>query len=77
MRLQVFFFKQDLAMKYPRAPDDVGSKYPVWKNQELANQNNRKRHIDGIATEGKNAGGNQCIGMVSINANPEALPKRN
>ena len=43
--------------------------------KEFSNQYNRKGHINGIATESKNAVRYESIGMVSVNADSKALPK--
>jgi hypothetical protein len=40
-------------------------------------QDNRKGHINGIATESKNAVGYEFVGMISVNADSKALPKGN
>src|SRR5262245_20129705 len=53
------------------------SKLSIWEDEEFSNQYNRKGHINGIATESKNAVGYETVGMVSVNADSKALPKGN
>jgi hypothetical protein len=43
----------------------------------LANQDNGKCHINGIAAESKNATRYKTVGTVRVNADTKALPKRN
>ena len=44
-------------------------------NQKLANEDRYKRHIDGIAAKGKNAVHDELVGMIGVDADPEALPE--
>jgi hypothetical protein len=43
----------------------------------LAEQDDRKCHINGIAAESKNAARDEFVGMLVIDAHPKTLPKRN
>src|SRR5262249_6918147 len=74
---QIFFFAQDLAVEQPYGRAQINQSYPIWEDEEFSYQYNRKGHINGIATESKNAVGYESIGMVSVNANSKALPKGN
>src|SRR5947209_675181 len=73
MPAQIFFLAQDLTVEQPRGRAEINQSYPIWKDEEFPNQNNRKGHINGITTESKNAVGYESVGMVSVNANSKAL----
>ena len=77
MLAQIFFFAQDLTVEKPCGCAQINQTYPIWKDEEFSNQYNRKGHINGIATESKNAVRYESIGMVSVNADSKALPKGN
>jgi hypothetical protein len=77
MPAQIFFFAQDLTVEQPCGRDQINQTYPIWEDEEFSNQDNRKGHINGIATESKNAVGYESVGMVSVNAHSKALPKGN
>jgi hypothetical protein len=55
MPLQIFFFAQDLTVDQPRGRNEINQADPIWKYQKFANQDHRKRDIDGIAAKGENA----------------------
>jgi hypothetical protein len=74
---QIFFFAQDLTVEQPCGRAQINQSYPIWEDEEFAYQDHRKGHIDGIATESKNAVGYESVGMVSVNAYAKALPKGN
>src|SRR5262245_8618380 len=74
---QIFFFAQDLAVEQPCGPAQINQSYPIWEAEEFSYQDSRKGHINGIATESKNAVGYESVGMVSVNADSKALPKGN
>src|SRR5262249_46296119 len=69
--------RQDLTVEQPCGRAQINQSYPIWEDEEFSNQYNRKGHINGIATESKNAVGYESVGMVSVNANSKALPKGN
>jgi hypothetical protein len=77
MPAQIFFFAQDLTVEQPCGRDQINQTYPIWEDEEFSNQDNRKGHINGIATESKNAVGYESVGMISVNAHSKALPKGN
>src|SRR6266511_3322028 len=77
MPAQIFFFAQDLTVEQPCGRDQINQTYPIWEDEEFSNQDNRKGHINGIATESENAVGYESVGMVSVNAHSKALPKGN
>jgi hypothetical protein len=77
MPTQIFFFAQDLTVEQPCGRDQINQTYPIWEDEKFSNQDNRKGHINGIATESKNAVGYESVGMVSVNAHSKALPKGN
>jgi hypothetical protein len=77
MPAQIFFFAQDLTVEQPCGRDQINQTYPIWEDEEFSNQDNRKGHINGIATESKNAVGYESVGMVSVNPHSKALPKGN
>jgi len=77
MLIQIFFFAQDLTVEQPCGGAQINQTYPIWEDEEFSNQYNRKGHINGIATESKNAVGYEPIGMVSVNADSKALLKGN
>ena len=74
---QIFFFAQDLTVEQPCGRAQINQSYPIWEDEEFSYQDNRKGHINGIATESKNAVGYEFVGMVSVNADSKALPKGN
>jgi hypothetical protein len=74
MLLQKFFFAQDLAVEQPEGSQQVDQQDPMRKNQELADQNERKSDIDGVAAESKNSAGDELIGVLAVDADAEALP---
>lgn len=73
----IFFFAQYLAVHQACGRNEIDQAYPIWKYQKFANQDQRKRDIDGIAAIGKNAVHDELVWMISIDADPEALPERN
>src|SRR5262249_26666738 len=77
MPAQIFFFAQDLTVEQPRGRAQSNQSCPIREDEEFSGQDNRKGHINGIATESKNAIGYESIGMVSVNADSKALPKGN
>src|SRR5262249_27581148 len=77
MLAQIFFFAQNLTVEQPGGRAQINQSYPIWEDEEFSNQDNRKGHVNGIATESKNAVGYEPIGMVSVNADSKALPKGN
>src|SRR5262249_54180954 len=74
---QIFFFAQDLTVEQECGRAQINQSYPIWEDEEFSYQDNRKGHINGIATESKNAVGYEPVGMVSVNADSKALPKGN
>jgi hypothetical protein len=64
-------------MEQPGGRAQINQTYPIWEDEEFSNQDNRKGHINGIATESKNAVGYEPVRMVSVNADSKALPKGN
>jgi hypothetical protein len=77
MRAQIFFLAQDLTVQQPSGRAQVNQTYPIWEDQEFSDQDKRKGHINGIATEGKNTIRYQFVGIVSVNADSKALPEGN
>jgi hypothetical protein len=77
MPLQIVFFSQHLAVHQPRGRNEINQADPIREYQELAHQDHRKRDIDGIATEGKNAVHDELVGMIGVDADPEALSEGN
>jgi hypothetical protein len=77
MPLQIFFFAQDLTVDQPRGRNEINQADPIWKYQKFANQDHRKRDIDGIAAKGENAIHDELVRMIGVDANPEALLERN
>jgi hypothetical protein len=75
MYFQIGFFAQNLPMEQPGGCKEVNQKEPIWEYQKLANEDEGKGCIDGIAAEGKNAGGYEFIGMVFVDADTKALAK--
>jgi hypothetical protein len=77
MRAQVFFLAQDLTVQQTSGRAQKSQTYPIWEDEEFSNQDNRKGHINGIATESKNAIRYQFVRIVSVNADSKALPEGN
>ena len=77
MLLQKVFLTQYLTMEQPNGCTQIDQKDPIWEVQELTKQDKRKCHINGISAESKNAGRDEAVGMVLVDANPKTLPKRN
>ena len=73
MPLQIVFFAQHLAVHQPRGRNEINQADPIRKYQKLANEDHRKRDIDGIAAKGKNAVHDELVGMIGVDADPEAL----
>jgi hypothetical protein len=53
MPLQIFFFAKDLTVDQPCGRNEINQADPIWKYQKFANQDHRKRDIDGIAAKAK------------------------
>jgi hypothetical protein len=64
-------------VEQPNGSTDIDQEYPIWKNQKFTNQDNRERHVDGVAAVGKNTSRYKPIGTVLVNADTKALPERN
>jgi hypothetical protein len=77
MTLQIFFFAQDLTVNPPHGRNEINQADPIWKYQKFANQDHRKRDIDGIAAKGKNAVHDKLVGIIGVDADPETLPEGN
>src|SRR5215831_3036369 len=77
MLAQIFFLAQDLTVEQPCGRAQSNQSCPIREDEEFSDQDDRKGHINGIATEGKNAVGYESVGMVSVNADSKALPKGN
>ena len=77
MPLQIVFFAQHLAVDQPRGRHESDQADPIREYQKLASQDHHKRDIDRIAAEGKNAVHDELVGMVGVDADPEALPEGN
>ena len=77
MPLQIVFFAQHLAVDQPRGRDESNQADPVREYQKLAKEDHRKRDIDGIAAEGKNAVHDELVGMIGVDADPEASSEGN
>ena len=77
MPLQIVFFEQHLAVDQPRGRNEINQADPIREYQKLANQDHRKRDIDGIAAKSKNAVHDELVGMIGVDTDPEALPERN
>jgi hypothetical protein len=76
MRLQIIFLPQDLTVNQQRKARDIRQKYPVRKNQEFADQNEGEGDVNGITAESKDAGRDQRIGAIRVDADAEALLER-
>jgi hypothetical protein len=63
MPLQIFFFAQDLTVNQPHGRNEINQADPIWKYEKFANQDHRKRDIDGIAAKGKNAVHDKLVGL--------------
>jgi hypothetical protein len=74
---QGLLFPQHLTVEQPYGGNHIDQKKPIGEHQELPQQDKPKGHINGIAAQSKNAGCNQLVGMVLVNAHAEALPERN
>lgn len=70
-------FAQHLAMEQPGGGDEVDQQDPIGKDQELACQDDGESDVDGIAAEGKAAGGDEPVGVLLIDAHPKAASKGN
>jgi hypothetical protein len=77
MPLEIFFFAQDLTVDQPRDRNEINQADPIWKYQKFANQDHRKRDIDGIAAKGENAIHDELVRMIGVDADSEALLERN
>jgi hypothetical protein len=77
MRPQIFLFAQDLTVEQPRCCAEIDQKYPIRKNEKLANQYNCKCHINGIAAESKDAVRYKSVGTICVNADAKTLSERN
>jgi hypothetical protein len=77
MLFQILFFAQYLAMEQPGTRTHIDQKNPIGAYQELAEQDKGEGCVNWIATEGKDAGGYELVGVFRINANPKTLPERN
>jgi len=77
MPSQAFLFTQHLTVDHPYSGNHINQQNPIWEHQELAQQDRRERHINGIATKSKNAGRYKFVRVLLIDANAETLPKGN
>src|SRR6516164_2526736 len=77
MPLQIVFFAQHLAVDQPRGRHESDQADPIRKYQKLASQDHHKRDIDGTATKGENPVHDELVGMIGVDADPEALPEGN
>ncbi len=64
-------------MEQPDTCKQIDQKKPIGEDQELTQQDQSKRHIDGIAAISKSAAGDQFVGMLCINAHAKTSSKRN
>jgi hypothetical protein len=64
-------------MEQPDTGSEIDQQNPIREDQELAQQDITKRHVNRIATERKDACGDEFIGMRDIDAHAKTPAKRN
>src|SRR5262245_49261583 len=74
---QELFFTQYLAVEQPYARDNVGQENPIGKHQELAQQDEGKCQINGIAAESKNSSRYKFVRVLGIDTDAKTLSERN
>src|SRR5262249_54224530 len=73
MAVQILFFTQHLTMEQPCGCPDIGQSYPIREYEKFTDQDDRKRHINGVAAESKSAVCYQSVRMVCVDPNSKAL----
>src|SRR5262245_60475547 len=74
---QEVLFAQNLAMEQACGRSEINQAYPIREYQKFAEEDHCKCHINGIAAESKNTVHDEHVGMISVYADPEALPEGN
>jgi len=72
---QVRLFSQHLPVNKPHRGQQISQENRIWEDEELAQQDQQERDINGIACDGEDAGRHELARLVCINPDTEALPK--
>ena len=67
------FFAEDLAVDKPEGTKKIEEQQPIGEDEELAEQDDKKSKVDGVARPGEHAGGDELIRVFLINADAEAF----